>query len=113
MADVTLVLKAQNTDYINKVREAQRESQKLYDTNEKSMKREKGIIEEIEEKLKELHEAKRKAYSYEEIEKQNKKIAETKMYLKEYEEAGLKAKQRLHEPRGLFNQSGSLIISLR
>lgn len=90
MADVRLVLKADNTDYVNKVKEAQKETQKLHDTATQGAKREKGILEEIDATLTKLEKARRKAFSYEDIEKYNKKIAETKQYLKEYEEAGLK-----------------------
>jgi hypothetical protein len=93
MADVTLVLKASNTDYINKVKEAQTATQKLYDTASTGGKREKGILEEIDATLVKLQKARQKAFTYEDIEKYNKKIAETKQNLQEYEQAGLKAEK--------------------
>ena len=94
MADVTLVLKAQNSDLINKVKDAQRETQKLYDTADKGMQREKGLIEDVEDTLKQYQEAKRKAYSIEDIEKYNKKIEEAKKDLEEYEKAGQKVEKQ-------------------
>ena len=91
MADVTLVLKANNSDYVNKMKEAQSASQKVYDTANAGGKREKGILEEIETRLNSLQKARQKAFSYEDIEKYNKKIQETKQNLQEYEQAGMKA----------------------
>jgi len=100
MAEINLILKATNTDYVNKVKEAQRATQNLHDTAEKGMKREKGLIEDIEESLKELQEAKRKAYSVDDIEKYNKKINEAKLHLKEYEDAGVQANEKVAESGG-------------
>ena len=42
--DVTLVLRADNSQYVNKIKEAQQATQKLYDESEKGMQREKGLI---------------------------------------------------------------------
>lgn len=92
--DVTLVLKANNSDHINKMKEAQKETQKVYDTAEKGSKREKGILEEIDATLVRLQKARQKAFSYEEIEKYNKKIQEAKQHLQEYEQAGLKQEKQ-------------------
>ena len=44
MADVRLVIKADNTDYVNKVKEAQKETQKLHDTATQGEKREKAYL---------------------------------------------------------------------
>ena len=97
MADVTLTLKANNTDYIKKVKEAQKETQKLYDNNEKAIKREKGLVEDLEDSISSYREAWRKATSKEDIEKLNRKIAEAKLHLKEYEEAGVNANKNIKE----------------
>ena len=97
MADVVLVLKAQNTDYINKIKEAQAATQKLHDTSVAGGKRDKGILEEIDDTLVKLNKARQKAFSYEDIEKYNKKIAETKQNLKEYENAGLQANEKIEK----------------
>lgn len=93
MADVTLVLKANNSDYVNKMKEAQVASQKVYDTVEKGAKREKGLIEDIENTLTQLQERRRKAFAIEDIEKYNKKIQEAKKDLEEYEKAGVQAEK--------------------
>lgn len=94
MAEVNLILKATNTDYVNKVKEAQRATQNLHDTAEKGMKREKGLIEDVEDTLKKYQESKRKAYSVEDIEKYNRKIEEAKRDLEEYEKAGQKVEKQ-------------------
>lgn len=93
-SDVTLVLKADNSQHISKMKEAQKETQKVYDVAEKGGKREKGILEEIDATLVRLEKSKRKAYSYEDIEKYNKKIQEAKQNLEEYEKAGIKAEKQ-------------------
>lgn len=54
MADVTLILKANNQDYVQKMKQAQTETQKVYDISEKGAKREKGLIEDIEGELTKL-----------------------------------------------------------
>jgi len=109
MADVTLVLKADNSQYITKVKEAQGANQKLHDTATAGTKREKGILEEIEGTLQRLQKARQKAFSYEEIEKYNKKIAETKQHLQEYENAGLKAATATNN---MGNTTGKLTTGL-
>lgn len=90
-AEVTLVIKADNSQYIQKMKESQQASQKLHDVSIAGEKREKGILEEIDATLTKLNASKRKAFTYEEIEKFNKKIDETKQHLAEYENAGKKA----------------------
>lgn len=109
MADVTLVLKADNSQYVNKIREAQQASQKLYDTVEKGSKREKGLIEDIEGELARLQEARRKAFSIEDIEKYNKKIQEAKKDLQEYEKAGLEVEK---QTESMVQTFGKWIASL-
>jgi hypothetical protein len=93
MAEVTLILKANNSDYVNKMKQSQTETQKVYDTATKGGKQEKGILTEIEEKLTSLQKKRKDAFSYEEIAKYNQKIQEAKMHLDEYEKAGLKTQK--------------------
>ena len=95
MADVTLTLTANNSDYIRRVKEAQEASQKLYATAERSMRREKGLIEDIETELGRLQEGRKKAWTVDDIEKYNKKIAEAKKDLKEYEKIGVEAHEKV------------------
>jgi hypothetical protein len=94
MADVTLVLKADNTQYVRSINEAQKATQKLHDAATQGERREKGILEEIEMTMQRLHKARQKAFTYEDIAKYNKKIEETKQNLKEYEQAGLKVEKQ-------------------
>lgn len=93
MPDVTLTLKANNDDYVRKMKEAQQASQKVYDTVNNGAKREKGLIEDIEGELSRLQEARKKAYRIEDIEKYNRKIQEATKDLKEYEQAGIKSQK--------------------
>jgi len=94
MADVKLILTADNTQYIQKVKQAQDATQKLHDASVSGGKREKGILEEIDATLVKLQKARQKAFTYEDIARYNKKIAETKQNLQEYEQAGLKVEKQ-------------------
>jgi hypothetical protein len=89
MPEVELILKADNAQYISKVREAQQANQELHTSVEKSRKREKGLIEDIEEEITKLEAARKKAGTTEDIEKYNKKLAEAKKDLQEYNKVGL------------------------
>ena len=93
MAEVKLILKAENAQYIQRVREAQKASQGLYTTVERGMKREKGLIEDIEQELVRLEARKKKAWKVEDIKIYNKKIAEAKRDLQDYDQAGMKAQK--------------------
>lgn len=70
-------------------------------------KRELGILEEIEVQLKDLQEARKKAFTYEEISRFNKKIAETRMYMKEYATAGMEASVAIQKKMGLLQNTMS------
>lgn len=94
MADTILVLKANNSDYINKMKEAQQASQKVYDTVETGMKRQKGLIEDVEEAIKEYEEAMKKAMSTREIGYYNQKLVDARRELKQYKEAGLEVEKQ-------------------
>jgi ribosomal protein S8 len=77
------------------IRETEKAQQSLASTTEKELKREKGLIEDIEDTIKQWEEAKKKAWRVEDIEKFNKKIQEAKKDLKEYETAGIKANENI------------------
>lgn len=93
MADVTLIMRADNSDHIRKIKEVQQAHQNLNKTVVANQQREKGLIEDIEDALTELQAAKKKAYSVEEITRYNRKIAEAKRDLEEYNTAGLKVEK--------------------
>jgi hypothetical protein len=93
MADVTLIMRADNSDHIRKIKEVQQAHQNLNKTVVANQQREKGLIEDIEDALTDLQTAKKKAYSVEEITKYNQKIAEAKKDLEEYNNAGLKVEK--------------------
>lgn len=93
MADVTLIMRADNSDHIRKIKEVQQAHQNLNKTVVANQQREKGLIEDIEDALTELQAAKKKAYSVEEITRYNQKIAEAKKDLEDYNNAGLKVEK--------------------
>lgn len=93
MADVTLIMRADNSDHIRKIKEVQQAHQNLNKTVVANQQREKGLIEDIEDALTELQAAKKKAYSVEEITRYNQKIAEAKRDLEDYNNAGLKVEK--------------------
>ena len=109
MADVNLTLKANNSDYVNKMLQSQHAAQKVYDTTERGTKREKGLIQDIEDELSKLEKARKKAYSIQDIEKYNKKIGEAKQHLQEYEKAGVGATK---QTESLTSSIGKWALSL-
>jgi len=68
---------------------------KITSTN-KELKRTNGLIEDIEDALKDWQEAKKKATDIKEIEKYNRKIAEGKKELEEYNKKGLPAMKNIN-----------------
>lgn len=62
----------------------------------KELKRTNGLIEDIEDALKDWQEAKKKATDIKEIEKYNRKIAEGKKELEEYNKKGLPAMKNIN-----------------
>ena len=59
-----------------------------------NIKRQEGLIEDLEDALTELKDARKGAFSIEEIEKYNRKIKEAEDALKDYEQAGLPAERQ-------------------
>ncbi|MBE3085492.1 MAG: hypothetical protein IMZ64_04670 [Bacteroidetes bacterium] len=94
MDEIELRLVANNKDAVKGIREVGAESQKLYANNEKSIKREKGLIQDIEDELTKMKEAKKRAYTTGDIEKLNRKIKEAELNLEDYNRAGLKAEKQ-------------------
>jgi hypothetical protein len=93
MAEVELILKADNSQYVSKVREAQKATQDLHNSAAKGQQREKGLIQDIEDELTKLQQKQKEAFTTKDIEKYNQKIAEAKKDLKEYNELGLKTEK--------------------
>ena len=90
-----------NADQISKqygktagsIRETQKASQDLTNNAEKGLRREKGLIEDIETEIKKWQEAARKAWTTEDITKFNKKVEEAKVELKGLNELGAKTEK--------------------
>lgn len=95
MADVTLVLKADNSGYINKIKEAQKESQKLHDTEEKSSKNRLGFMEAEIRMQDQIREKRQKATNIENIKIYNNLLADSKKRLEELEKAGVDSNEKL------------------
>ncbi len=93
MPEVKLIMTAENSDHLKKIKEVQEAHRSLNKTVVDNQKREKGLIEDIEDALTDLQEAKKKAYSVEDIARYNQKIAEAKKDLQEYNEAGVKVEK--------------------
>lgn len=91
---VELIIEVKGEGAIKNIRDTQRATQDLHNASEKGMRREKGLIEDIEDALDELTKARKKAYKIEDIEKYNQKIAEAKRDLDEYTKAGVKAEKQ-------------------
>lgn len=77
------------------IRDTQKAQQELSTETEKGLKRENGLIEDIEQSIKELEDSRRKAWKVEDIEKYNQKIATAKREMKEYEIVGVKANENI------------------
>jgi hypothetical protein len=79
------------------IKDTQKASQQLANEAERGLKREIGLIEDLEDRIKKWEEAKKKAWKVEDIEKFNKKIQEAKEELQDYETAGVKAQENITE----------------
>lgn len=106
---VELILKADNSQYVSKVREAQKATQELHNTAAKGTQREKGLIQDVEDELTKLQQKQKAAWTVEDITKYNQKIAEAKKDLKEYNELGVKAEK---STESLSKSIGKWILSL-
>lgn len=106
---VELILKADNSQYVSKVKEAQKATQDLHNTAAKGTQREKGLIQDIEDELTKLQQKQKEAWRVEDITKYNQKIAEAKKDLKEYNELGLKTEKTTES---LSKSIGKWVLSL-
>jgi hypothetical protein len=97
MVKIELEIVANNSQYIVQTKEVEQATQSMYNTAASGTRRQKGLIEDLTESIKELEEKRRKAFTTEGIEKYNKKIAEAKKDLKEYEQAGVSANQKIEK----------------
>ena len=103
--EVKLIMTADNQDHLRKIKEVQEAHRSLNKTVVDNQKREKGLIEDIEDALTELQAAKKKAYSIEDIAKYNQKIVEAKHYLKEYEDAGVSANENIEKKTNVLEKT--------
>lgn len=94
MADVRLILTADNTQYVNKIKEAQQATQRLADTSETTTKRRLGLIEQEEKRIQQLTEARRKSTIPTNIEYYNKTIEQSRKKVEELTQAGIKQQQQ-------------------
>lgn len=112
MPDVRLVLTADNTQYVNKIKEAQTATQKLHDTSENTSKRRLGLIEQEEIRIKSLTELRRKAYRTTDIETYNKLLTDSTKRLKDHEKAGLDANKNLEKSSdGMIDKIGKMALA--
>lgn len=95
--DVKLILTADNSQYISKVREAQKASQNLHNYTEQGMKREKELIIGLEQELTRLQTLKKNTWIVADIEKYNQKLTAAKDRLKEYETVGVEANENIEK----------------
>lgn len=119
MAKIELEIVANNSQYIAQTKEVDQATQSMHNTAASGTRRQKGLIEDLTESIKELEENRRKAFTTEGIEKYNKKIAEAKRDLKEYEEAGTKAakgtethKTKTNELWGALKKLGAAYLTV-
>jgi hypothetical protein len=91
MADVNLVLKANNSDYVNKMQEAQKATQKVYDTAEKGSAKQKGLIEQEIANIEKLSRWRMKTTDPKMVAEYNRAIEESTEKLREMDTVGTKA----------------------
>jgi len=89
MADVILVISADNTNAVRGIKEVQKETQKLADMGDTSSKKRLGFIEQEEKRIAHLTELRRKSYDTKNIEFYNKTIKDSQDRLKGLESAGI------------------------
>ena len=94
MPDVTLVLKANNSDQISKMKESQKETQKVYDIAEKGSTKQKGLIEREIQMQKQLGESRNKATNVDNLKIYNGLLDDSKKRLTDLEQAGIKTEKQ-------------------
>jgi len=91
--EVELVIKADTSQYVKGIKDAQKATEDLYTTTVKGQQRQKGLIEDLKETITGYQRSLEKAMKEETITKYNRKIAEANMELKRYQELGVKAEK--------------------
>jgi hypothetical protein len=91
--DVTLVLRANNAEHVNKMREAQKETQKVYDTAEKGSVKQRGLIEKEIQMQKQLALQQSKARNIDSLKQYNQLLDDSKKRLQALEQAGIKTEK--------------------
>lgn len=123
MPEVELILKADNTQYVNKVREAQKANQDLHNATIKGIQEEKASIASLEQGIKDIEKYKKKAWNPKDIEKYNQRLAEAKSDLerakqgvKDFEKAQREAAKATEEVTskitGFVKKLGPVAIAL-
>lgn len=93
MKRIELEIVADNSQYIRSAKEVEQATTSMHSKVQQGQKREKGLIEDTIDAIKEYEEKRKKAYRIEDVERYNKKIAEARQTLKSYNEAGLKQEE--------------------
>lgn len=111
MADVTLTLKVDNSDYIKKMTEADNISHKVYETVQNGSKRALGLIEKETEYIRKLTEIRDRAQDINKIAVYNKHLEESKKKLNEIEQAGVKTQKTTSALITAFIKLGTAIAA--
>jgi len=91
MAEVKLIIKVENSDAINKLKQTQQATQKVYDTAEKGTKRTAGLIETEQRELDRLLKKRKQAYNVADLQMYNRLIDDSRKALEQMETTGVKA----------------------
>jgi hypothetical protein len=97
MADVTLILKADNSDYIRKTQQAQKATEKLYTSASEGSKKQLGLIEKEIQRQKQLTEQRNRATSDGSLATYNKLLDDSKKRLADLEKQGLQTTQKIQK----------------
>ena len=95
MADVTLKLKADNSDIISKLKQTQREQEKLFTSNKQNYENVNGLIVKEQKQLENLLRWRLKANDPEMIADYNRQIQEQVNSLNKLENAGVQATEKI------------------
>ena len=113
---IELQIVADNSQYISSTKQVEQATISMQRTVQAGEKRQKGLIEDTTEALKEYEEQRKKAYNYDDLSKANKKIAEAKKTLKEYHEVGVQSttatQQMANATSGLWTAFKRLIAPI-
>ena len=90
MKRIELEIVADNSQYIQSAKQVEQATESMHNKAQQGQRREKGLIEDTIEAIKDYEEKRKKAYRIEDVERYNKKLAEARQTLKEYNEAGVK-----------------------